>query len=129
MKNSQWIGIAASILLVAACFLPWAWYPDLQESFTGFFSEKNTYGRPGKILLFFGIVATILFLAPRVWAKRANVLVCAITIAFCIKNYIVYTGCYRGICPEKKIGIFLTLFAAALMTLCAVLPDTKLKEK
>jgi len=129
MKNSQWIGIAASILLIAACFMPWAYYPDLQKDFTGFFSERNTYGRPGKVLLFFSVAAILLFLIPKVWAKRANVLLCALTIAFAVKSYILYTACYRGTCPDKKIGIFLVLLASSLMTLCAVLPDTKLKEE
>src|SRR5690606_960231 len=41
MKYSQWIGVAASLLLVAACFLPWTWHPDLNKEFTGFFSENN----------------------------------------------------------------------------------------
>ena len=109
-------------------FIPWAYYPDLQKDFTGFFSERNTYGRPGKVLLFFSVTAILLFLIPKVWAKRANVLLCALTIAFAVKSYILYTACYRGTCPEKKVGIFLVLVASSLMTLCAVLPDTKLKE-
>ena len=128
MKYSQWIGIAAALLLIGACFLPWAYYPDLQKEFTGFFSEGNAYGRPGKVFLFFCIVEIGLFLVPKVWAKRANLLVGAMTIAFGIKTYILYTACYRGICPDKRLGIFLILVVPFIMLAAAVLPDLAVKE-
>jgi hypothetical protein len=129
VKNSQWIGIAAALLLIGACFLPWAYFPDLQKDFTGFFSEKNTYGRPGKVFVFLSVIAIILFLTPKIWAKRANIFVGALTIAFGIKCFLLFTACYKGICPDKKLGIFLVLIASAVMTLAAVLPDIKLKER
>jgi len=129
VKNSQWIGIAAAVLLIGACFLPWAYFPDLQKDFTGFFSEKNAYGRPGKVFVFLSVIAIILFLTPKIWAKRTNIFVGALTIAFAVKCYILFTACYKGICPDRKPGIFLVLIASALMTLAAVLPDTKLKER
>ena len=129
MKNSQWIGIAAALLLIGACFLPWAYFPDLQKDFTGFFSEKNTYGRPGKIFIFLSVIAIILFLIPKIWAKRTNIFVGAITIAFGIKCFLLFTACYKGICPDKKLGIFLVLIASAIMTLAAILPDIKLKDR
>jgi hypothetical protein len=129
VKNSQWIGIAAALLLIGACFLPWAYFPDLQKDFTGFFSEKNTYGRPGKVFVFLSSIAIIFFLIPKIWAKRANIFVGALTIAFGIKCFLLFTACYKGICPEKKLGIFLVLIASAIMTLAAILPDVKLKDR
>ncbi len=129
MKHSQWIGIAAVLLLVAACFMPWAYFPDLQKNFTGFFSEKNMYGRPGKVLIFFGVVEIFLFAMPKVWAKRANILVTALAFAFAVKSYILYTSCYGGLCPDKKPGIFLVLAASLITLLAALLPDLALKEE
>ena len=128
MKYSQWIGIAAALLLIGACFLPWAYYPDLQKEFTGFFSEGNAYGRSGKIFVFFSVVEIVLFLIPKVWAKRANILVAAMTIAFGVKSYILFTACYRGICPDKRLGIFLVLIAPFIILVAAVLPDLPVKE-
>jgi peptidoglycan/LPS O-acetylase OafA/YrhL len=123
MKYSQWVGIAAALLLIAACFLPWAWYPDLNQYFTGFHSELNVYGRPGKVLAFFAMVAIAFYLIPRIWAKRSNMLVAAFALAFAIRCYIVFTACYRGICPEKHAGIFLIVGAALVMLLASFLPD------
>jgi hypothetical protein len=128
MKYSQWIGFAACILLVVACFLPWAWYPDLQKDFTGFFSEENRYGQPGKLILFFTGLSMLCFLIPRVWAKRFNLLFGALNLAFAIRCYYVFTACYLGICPEKKAGIFLVVIAPLIIMLAAVLPDMKLKR-
>lgn len=128
MKYSQWIGIAAALLLVAACFMPWAYFPDLGKEFTGFFSEQNRYGRPGKFLTGFCTAMMVLFAIPRIWAKRANLIAAAITLAFAIRSYILYTGCYRGICPEKRIGIFLVLLGATIMMIAALVPDMPVKH-
>jgi hypothetical protein len=127
MKYSQWIGMAAALLLIAACFMPWAWFPDLGKNFTGFFSEKNIYGRPGKVLIFFSVAEILLFAIPRVWAKRANILVSALTIAFAIKSYILYTSCYGGLCPDKRVGIFLVLGSAVVALVAALLPDLPIR--
>lgn len=129
MKYSQWIGVGACLLLIAACFLPWAWYPDLQKNFTGFFSEEGRYGRPGKILVFFSVVCIVLFLVPRVWAKRFNLLFGALSLAFGVRCYVVFSSCYLGICPDKKPGLFLVVIAPLIITLAAVLPDMKLKKE
>lgn len=115
--------------MVAACFMPWAFYPDLQKEFTGFFSEQNIYGRPGNVLAFFAAIEILLFLIPRVWAKRANILVAAMAFAFSIKSYVLYASCYRGICPERRAGIFLVVLGALIALAASLLPDLPVKEK
>jgi hypothetical protein len=129
MKYSQWIGILAAITLVIACFIPWTYHPDVQKNFTGFFSENNLYGKPGKFFVVFAAIASVFFLIPRVWAKRWNLLFTAIIVAYSIKCFIMYTGCYHGICPEKKAGIWLMMLSSLVMLLMAVFPDTKLPEQ
>ncbi|MDF2191434.1 hypothetical protein [Paraflavitalea sp. CAU 1676] len=128
MKYSQWIGIGAAILLVISCFIPWAFYPDLNKSFTGFFSENNNYGKPGKVFVVMAVVAIVFFLVPRVWAKRWNLLVGALTLAYAIKSFIVFTGCYKGICPTKLAGIWVMLVSAAGLLVMTLLPDMKVIE-
>lgn len=129
MKYSQWIGIAAAVILVVACFLPWTFHPDLNKEFTGFFSENNMYGKPGKVFTWLAVIAIIFFLIPRVWAKRWNLLVGALTVAFAIKSFIVFSGCYRGICPSKLAGLWIMLLAAIVVLVMALLPDVKVEEK
>src|SRR5258708_765070 len=102
-------------------WLAWTFHPDLNKEFTGFFSENNVYGQPGKVFSVLAVIAIIFFLIPRIWAKRANFFLGALTLAYAVKSFIVFTGCYRGICPEKRIGIFLMLFSTLVMMVMALL--------
>jgi hypothetical protein len=129
MKYSQWIGVGAALLIIIACFAPWAYFPDLREDFTGFFSEQNRYGRPGKVLVVFAGVEILLFLVPRVWAKRANLFSAAVTLAWSIKSYMLYTACYKGICPQGRVGIFLVLGGAAVVLGASLLPDLSVPDE
>jgi hypothetical protein len=129
LKYSQAFGIAAAIVLVVSCFMSWTWYPDIQKYFTGFFSENNAYGKPGKVFIFFAVVATVFYLIPRLWAKRWNLFVNALLLAYAIKTFILFSGCYSGNCPVKQFGLWLMLVAASAMMAMAVLPDLKLTKK
>lgn len=129
MKYSQWIGIAAAIILVLACFLPWTYHPDLDKNFTGFFSENNAYGKPGIVFIVVCMVAIVFFAIQRIWAKRWNWFICAIVVAYAVRCFIVYSGCYRGICPDKKAGLWMMLLCALVMMGMALFPDVKLKQE
>jgi hypothetical protein len=128
MKFSQWIGIIACLSLVVSGFTNWTWYPDIHKYFTGFVSENNIYGKPGKIFIYLSIFAIVFFLVPKIWAKRWNLFVGTLIVAFAIKTFILYTACYRGVCPEKQTGIWVMLVSAVIVLLCALLPDLKLKN-
>jgi len=126
MKYSQWIGIAAALALVVAGFLPWTWHPDLQKEFTGYYSENNVYGKPGKVFLVLSIVAVFFFMMPKIWAKRWNLLIGALIAAYAIKSFMLFSGCYAGTCPEKRIGLWLMLISAIIVLLMTVFPDISL---
>jgi hypothetical protein len=129
MKFSQWIGLAALIVLIISSFMHWTWYPDIQKYFTGFFSENNNYGQPGKVFIVLGIISMVFFAVPRLWAKRWNIFVCAITLSWAIRCFIVFSGCYRGICPEKQFGIWLMLSSAIIAMAASLIPDTAINPK
>jgi hypothetical protein len=129
MKYSQWIGIAAAIILVIAGFLPWTYHPDLNKNFTGFFTENNIYGKPGNVFVVMSIIASVFFAIQKVWAKRWNMFICALILSYAIKSFIMYSGCYRGICPDKLAGLWIMLASAVLMMVMALFPDIKLKEE
>jgi hypothetical protein len=129
MKYSHWIGIAAAVILVLAGFLPWTYHPDIDKTFNGFFSENRAYGKPGKVFVIMSVVTIIFFSIQRIWAKRWNVFICAIVLSYAIRCYIVYSGCYRGICPDKKIGLWVMLLSAILMMVMALFPDVKLRKE
>ena len=122
LKILHWAGVAACIALVASCFMPWAYYADIQQTFTGFYSYKNEYGRPGKFLLFVGLITLIFMLLPKVWGKRINLFLTALGVGYAIKTYILFTSCYNAYCPEKKAGIYLMLIASVIMLAAAIFP-------
>ncbi len=126
---SKWVALFAALLLILACFLPWAYYPDIDKIFTGFFSEKNIYGKPGKWLTVMAILSTICHFLPQVFYKRLNLLMMALNLAYAIKSYIIYAACYHGYCPEKKIGIYVMLFASILLMASAVFPSGSVKTE
>ncbi|MBC7828981.1 MAG: hypothetical protein H7122_14625 [Chitinophagaceae bacterium] len=129
MKYSQWIGIIVLVILVVSGFLPWTYHPDLNKTFTGFFSENDVYGKPGKVFIYLASVASLCFIIPRVWAKRLNFFVCGVIVAYAFRNFIIFSGCYRGICPEKKLGLWLMIVSAVISLVMAVIPDIKVGKK
>ena len=128
MRYSNQFGVAAALILMAACFLPWTYYPDIDKIFTGFFSEHNQYGKPGKIIIFLALPIIVLLFVEKIWAKRVNLVIAVLLFAFCIKSFILYSACYRGICPDRKPGIYLVLIASAVLVITAVLPGMRLKD-
>ena len=124
--------MAACMVLIVACFLPWTYYADTniateaESTFTGFFSYQYKYGRPGKFFVFFAVVILILMLLPKIWAKRVNLFLSAFTLAYAIKSYILFTSCYNAYCPEKKAGIYIMLFSTVVILIAAVFPNMKI---
>jgi uncharacterized membrane protein len=128
MKYASLLGIIAAVGLIVSCFLPWAYYPDIDQTFTGFYTFENVYGKPGKAIIFFAVVCIILSLIPRIWAKRVNLFFTALAMAYGVKTYAMYSGCYRGVCPETRYGIWLMLIFFLVMLICAIFPSGKVKQ-
>ena len=129
MRYMKWIGLFAVILLIVSCFLPWVVIPSKSIIVSGVGSTGTNFGKPGYthfVLSFFFIV---FHFVPRLWAKRCNLLVVALNIAWAIRNFFIITMCREGECPEKQIGLWLVLLASALVLIAALFPDIKLKEE
>ena len=129
VKVLHWIGIAACVILIVSCFLPWVYYADINQTFNGFYSFQNQYGKPGKFLVLMATVAGIFILLPKVWAKRANLFICALTLAYAIKTFILYSSCYNNYCPQKLFSLYLMVACTVIMLLASVFPKLKLTAK
>lgn len=129
MKYYKIIGFAAAVLVIISCFLPWAYYSDIDKHFTGFFSYQNMYGKPAKAFIFLALVSVILISINKIWAKRTLLFVTAVNVAYLIKTYVLFTSCYSGVCPQKEYGIFLLIIGVVGLIVSALFPDTKLVEK
>lgn len=129
MKYGKWMGITACVLLIAVCFMPWTYHADIGKSFTGFFSENNAYGKPGKFVVFFCLLSLMLLLVGKVWAQRTLLFVAGTLVAYAIKTYILYSSCYNAYCPEKKAGIFLLIIFSILIFCSALFSDIRVKSQ
>jgi hypothetical protein len=129
MKYYKITGFIACALLVISCFLPWAYYPDLHTSFTGFYSEQGMYGKPGKVFIFFAVCCLSLILINKVWAKRTCIFFAAFNTGYLIKTYVLFTSCYNTICPQKQYGLYLLILSCVLLMIVSVFPNMKLKNE
>ena len=109
--------------------MPWTYHADLNQSFTGFYSYDNHYGKPGKFLIFFAITVLLLTILPKVWAKRTNLFICAFTLAYAIKTFILFGSCYNNYCPQKLFSLYLMLGCTVVMLIASGFPNAKIADK
>ena len=125
----KYLGIAAALSLLLAGFLPWVHIASKDLTITGINTEGTNFGKPAWfhfVFLFFFLVLTII---PKLWAKRANLVIIVFNLAWAIRNFLVISRCEAGDCPEKEIGIYLVLFCSLIMAISSLFPDMKLKEE
>ena len=129
MKYSQQIGIAAAIALIVCCFFPWSVIVSKNLSISGFAAEGTSFGRPGLFHLIFCSAAILFFSIPRIWAKRTNVFIGAINLAWAIRNYILVSSCMLGECPEKQPALYAILAFAIIIQLMVLFPKMPVGER
>ncbi|PZP49952.1 MAG: hypothetical protein DI598_06725 [Pseudopedobacter saltans] len=74
------------------------------------------------------MLSIVLFLIPKIGAKRVNLFVTAINFAWGIRNFTIYSTCSGGICPARKIGLFISLILVFGVFVMSMLPTTKVKR-
>lgn len=129
MRYMKWIGLLAVILLIVSCFLPWVIITSQNITVSGVDSTGTNFGKPGYAHFVLGFFFIVFHLIPKLWAKRVNLLIVALNIAWAVRNYFIISTCREGDCPEKQMGLWLVLLASALMLIAALFPDIELKEE
>lgn len=122
------MGITSALALLGAGFLPWIYIASKELTITGVHSAGTNFGKPAYfhfVFLFFFLVFSLL---PKLWAKRANLLVIVFNQAWAIRNFLIIGSCEAGECPEKQLGLYLVLICSLIMTISALFPDMALKE-
>jgi hypothetical protein len=128
LRIIKFIAIIAAITLVISVFCPWVIITSRDLVITGMDTGGTGYGKPG----YFHLVMAAAFLGclftPRIWAKRLNLLVTALNVAWAVRNYFIFSACSGGECPLKQTGLFLVLAASLIMLAGALFPDTRLEN-
>ena len=129
MKHSQTIGIAASVALIAICFLPWSFIESQQITVTGFHAEGTNYGKPGLFNIIMSVINIAMFLIPAIWSKRTNVFIASFNLAWSVRNYLLLSSCMMGECPEKKPALFILVGLSVIILVMTLLPKIEVGKK
>ncbi|MFY7901053.1 MAG: hypothetical protein ACOVNY_12775, partial [Chitinophagaceae bacterium] len=122
MKYSQSIGIFATVLLVICCFLPWTYIETNKITISGFNATGTSFGRPGMLHIYLSVVLLTFFAVPKIWAKRTNLFIATLNIAWSIRNYILISACLFGECPQKKIALYGLVIFSTIILVMTLLP-------
>jgi len=125
----KWIGFLAGCSLIIACFCPWVFIESKNIIVAGISSEGTSFGKPGYFHFVLAGIYLILLFIPRIWAKRWNILISALNVAWAARNYFLISACSGGECPEKKTALYVVLVSSLLMLIAALLPNFKMKEE
>ncbi len=124
----KWIGVAAALLLIVACFLPWYYLDWKNFTITGL-EAGDKFGRPAYWHFVFSVFFLFFSFIPRIWAKQWNVFIAAVNCAWTARNFFALAMCSGGECPARQAGIWLLLIASLLMMLSTLFPDIKLHRE
>ena len=128
MKYSQLLGVVACIALIISCFFPWSYVAEINLLITGTNGGPGL-GKPGLFNIILCSAMILFFIIPKIWAKRANIILGALNIAWSFRNYLLVGACSGGICPEKKVSLFLLLFLSLFIEVMTFLPNIKVASK
>jgi hypothetical protein len=129
MRFIKWAGVTAALLLTVISFMPWVVIESKGITITGIDAKGTNFGKPAYfhfIMIAFFLVFTLI---PRVWAKRANLLICALNLGWALRNFIALPSCEGGECPIKKAALYLMLLSSLIMMVSALFPDMKLPQQ
>jgi hypothetical protein len=125
----KWIGLLSVIALVICCFFPWVFIESKNITVSGIDAAGTSFGKPGYFHFLLGAVYVVFHFIPSIWAKRSNLLIASLNIAWALRNYFIISACSGGECPVKKPALYLMFFASLLMLVDAMFPQVKLQEK
>lgn len=129
MKYSQTIGIIACLCLIAVCFMPWSVIVSKNIIVSGISAKGTNFGSPGLMNIFFSILLIVFFLIKKIWAKRINIIIGVLNIAWAFRNYLLVSTCDGGECQVIKIGFYLLLIFSLLILIMTFLPKISLPDK
>lgn len=132
-KITYYTGILACIAMILSCFLPWVHINTINETFTGFrvtrFSTGNYYGRAGITITIMTSITLLLMIVPKIWAKRMNLFVAALLLAYTLRTYVIFTNSLFPGEVDKLIGIYMIVLLAFVILFATVFPKLNLKKE
>lgn len=112
----KWLAIGAALVLIATCFFPWVTIDSKNIVISGVDATGTNFGKPGYMHFLLAAISIVLLLIQRTLAIRIAIFLTAFNAAWSVRNFIVISACYGGICPEKQPALYLVVASSmALM--------------
>lgn len=108
----RWLGILIAVILIASCFMPWITIESKQITITGFDTTGTNFGKPGLVHVVVASLYILLLVLNKTWSKRAAFFICAVNVAWAIRNFMIISACYAGDCPTKRIALYMLIIAS-----------------
>lgn len=132
-KILHYVAIVAAIALIVTCFIPWVHYNNIDVTFNGFnvkrFATGVYYGRAGIIITVLASISLLFTMLPFIVAKRINMFLCALLVAYTLRTYVIFTGSLFDGEVTKLAGIYLIVLLSFVMVTCSVFPYLKKEER
>lgn len=125
MQIFKWLGVAAAIALIVACYLPWVVIESKDLVISGVETTGTNFGKPGYFHMFFAGMYLLFVLINRVWSKRVNIFFSAFNTAWAVRNFAIISACSGGECPEKQAGLYVILISSLVMLAGVLLSGAK----
>jgi len=113
--------------------MPWTHYNSINETFTGFnvkpFANKVYYGKAGLVITVMTSIILLLMLIPKTVAKRINLFVAAVLVAYAVRTYTIFTSSLFEGEVQRLTGIYLVLILPFVILMCCVFPYIKNNSK
>ena len=126
-------GALACVALIITCFIPWVHYNSVNLTFNGVnvipFDTGNYYGKAGYPIITLTVIIFLLMFVNRIWAKRLNLFLNALLIAYTIRTYIIFTSALFVNKVDKKAGIYLVLILPVIMMVGCLSAEVKAKKE
>ncbi|MFN5334208.1 MAG: hypothetical protein ACK5BV_03355 [Bacteroidota bacterium] len=124
MKYSAHIGILFCGILFIAAYYPWIYIESLWIEVSGLGAQiKTVFGKPALMNFYLMPLLVLLFIIPKLWAKKINPFIGAINFAWALRNFLLLSTCRNGECPEQKIALYIYFLAAIVILVMTVLPN------
>ncbi|SFE53582.1 hypothetical protein SAMN05518672_107131 [Chitinophaga sp. CF118] len=129
MSKAKIFGLLSVAVVIISVFLPWLTVESKHLIFTGIDTAGSRFGEPGKLSIVVAVVTGILFLLPGKVGARFNLFMAAFLAAWSFRNFLLFSRCEMGECPDRGIGLYLCLVGAIAVFVCVLFTNGETKSK
>jgi hypothetical protein len=127
MSKAKIFGLLSVATVIISVFLPWITVESKHLVFTGVSTAGSRFGEPGKLSIIVAGITALLFVIPGKVGARFNLFAGAFLVAWSFRNFLLFSRCEMGECPDRGVGLYLCLVGAIATFVCVLLTNGEKK--